>query len=304
MRHQIEAALNSACRKAQHPLFIPLVANVFFLATVAACLYSVTDRLAVLAASPTRDQHGVKPIDDTFPALSVPEETPEIVLRSLAEAKEMITALPRKDAEGNASPDYPKSLSATLAELDQWSVGHDDIDAYQAYKLAVAEDLRSEIEAAVKRLHASSIQGSDSAVTQSSYGEAGQLIALFPISDDAAVLKRASELSTVHSLTGARIEAIRRQRYNLWALGKIGSLLGWLEKKASSWTTKDNPQVVNRASDELREIDPGLLEPAAMQLYTLAITKTSEAISTSQQSDLAKRLTDPSTTTRRNLGDF
>jgi hypothetical protein len=225
-------------------------------------------------------------------------------LRSLADAKSKRATIAESDADGTAVPQYPQQLATVLADLDQWLVRKDDIDAFQQYKLELAGELRTAIENSVNRLHAECLQASDSAAAQPAYGEAGQLIALFPLADDPAILKRASELSTTHSMTAARLEAIRRQRYNLWALERIGRLLTWLEKEASSWTRKDNPQVVTRAALDLGVVDPSLLEPAAMQLYSLALSKSNEAISTGQQADLAKKLTNPALKTRRTLGDF
>ena len=291
-------------RNAQHPLFFPLAANACLLAALAAGVYSVNRRLAIIAEGRASSARVDKVSDDGLLPSLASEENPEAVLHTLAEGKEKIAAVQKQDAQGNDSPEFPQNLAAALAEIDQWAVRHEDIDAFQEYKGVVAGELRSAIEAAVGRLHLASLQGNDSTSAQESYGEAGQLIALFPLSDTLDVLKQASELSTAHSVAAARLEAIRRQRYNLWAIGKIGSLLEWLERKASSWTTKDNYQVVIRVSIDLQEIDPVLLEPAAMQLYTLAISKASEAISTTQQSDLAMRLTDPSHAKRRNLGDF
>jgi len=301
MTSLLESVLGSLREKSKHPLFYPLVANALILATIGGCLLSLQSKVGRMSS----DWAGEEPLGtNSDDGGSTPSDSSGIVLHSLREAKEKYSAIVQQDAEGNLQPDYPQKLAALLADLDQWLVRKDDIEAFQAYKITLADELRVAIKSAVERLHAACLQASDSAAAQPMYGEASQLIALFPLADDPEVLKRAATLSTEHSLTAARMEAIRRQRYNLWALEQIGGLLLWLEKGASSWTTKDNPQVVTRASLDLGAIDPALLEPASMQLYTLAISKANEAISTAQQADLAKKLTNPASKSRRTLGDF
>jgi hypothetical protein len=296
-----ESVVGAIQDKAKHPLFYPLVANALLLAAIGGCLLSLQSNVGRISSGLAGEEPFNRNSDDSSLMSS---ESSGIVLHSLEEAKEKQSAIKQRNAEDSALPDYPQKLAALLAELDQWLMRKDDIEAFQAYKITLAEELRSTIESSVSSLHSACLQSSDSATAQPLYGEASQLIALFPLADDPDVLKRASTLSTAHSLTAARLEAIRRQRYNLWALEKTGGVLLWLEKGASSWTTKDNPQVVTRASLELGAIDPALLEPAAMQLYTLAISKANEAISTAQQADLAKKLTNPATKSRRTLGDF
>jgi hypothetical protein len=291
----IEGLKTQLAEHSKHPLFYPLLANAVLLLAIALCFLSLRGGLRRLAAEWSNG-------DDVSSAGL--EGSSSVEFHSLKDAEQKRSSLKQVDTEGNPEPIDPQKLATVLAEIDQWLVKKEDIQLFQKYKLTLAEELRTAIESSVERLHASCLQASDSAAAQPLYGEAGQLIALFPLADDPEVLRRASALSTAHSLTAARMEAIRRQRYNLWALDQIGGLLTWLEKGASSWTTKDNPQVVTRASLDLGAIDPSLLEPASLQLYTLAISKANEAISTTQQTDLAKRLTNPATKTRRTLGDF
>jgi hypothetical protein len=291
----IEGLKTQLAEHSKHPLFYPLLANAALLLAIALCFLSLRGGLRRLAAEWSNGDDG---------SSAGLDGSSSVEFHSLKDAEQKRSSLKQVDAEGNPEPIDPQKLATVLAEIDQWLAKKEDIQPFQKYKLTLAEELRTAIESSVERLHASCLQASDSAAAQPLYGEAGQLIALFPLADDPEVLRRASTLSTAHSLTAARMEAIRRQRYNLWALDQIGGLLTWLEKGASSWTTKDNPQVVTRASLDLGAIDPSLLEPASLQLYTLAISKANEAISTTQQADLAKRLTNPATKTRRTLGDF
>ena len=184
-----ESVVGALQDKAKHPLFYPLVANAFILAAIGGCLLSLQSHFGRISS----DYAGEEPFGRNSDDSSVtPSDSSGIVLHSLEEAKKKHSAIVQQNAEEHALPDYPQKLAALLAELDQWLVRKDDIEAFQAYKVTLAEELRSTIESTVNTLHSVCLQSSDSAAAQPPYGEASQLIALFPLADDPDVLKRAS----------------------------------------------------------------------------------------------------------------
>jgi len=67
--------------------------------------------------------------------------------------------------------------------------------------------------------------------------------------------------------------------------------------------TRAKQQESDALVKNLGEVDPNLLEPAVMELYSYAIELTKDDLAEQEKVELAKRLTDPSIH-RKTMGDF
>jgi hypothetical protein len=217
-------------------------------------------------------------------------------LRTAAEAEEAIKKL------GDAPTTH--QIAICLLELDEWVIRPDDEQSVLRLKQGVAAQLREQVrQEVIEKLRAClSAPSGDESIRI--YGEAGQILALYPMSEDQYVIDEAKALSARRIDIANRIDVLRRQRYNQWASRQIESAIDGYNKKSSYWSPmRENGELMDSLVQSLGEIDPVLIEPAVMELYNYVIDLTKGSISEKDKIDLAKRLTDPSIS-RKTLGDF
>lgn len=227
-----------------------------------------------------------------FPLTSVEE----LELRTAADAEAAIRKL----------GDMPTAhdMASCLNELDTWVMRPDDEQRAVGLKQELAARLRVQVIKDVRdkqRACLSAATGSDAIKL---HGEAGQILALYPMSEDKGVIDEAKALSTQQVEIANRIDVLRRQRYNHWACKQIEAAIDGYNS-GSSYTSpkKENKVLIDSLVGSLGEVDPGLIEPAVMELYNYVIDLTNGSISEKEKIELAKRLTDPSLR-RKTLGDF
>jgi hypothetical protein len=101
-----------------------------------------------------------------------------------------------------------------------------------------------------------------------------------------------------------RLDALRRQRYNKWAIDQIELAINYYNVNVSKW----NPTISNRGllgplTDYLGPVDPMFLEPAVLELYNYIVDKMKGSLSEANNLEFAKWLTDPRIG-RKALGDL
>lgn len=136
--------------------------------------------------------------------------------------------------------------------------------------------------------------------------DAAQMLSLFPMAEEDEVISKAREMVVHQSELLVRIEVLRRQRYNLWAAKRIEQALNSFHKKTDYVDTKgENKELMNSLVNYMAEVDPSLLEPAAMDLYRYVLDLTKNRISGPQKAELAKALVTPNPEKpRMTLGNF
>lgn len=220
----------------------------------------------------------------------------DVQLHSLADVNEYVKKL------GDASS--AQKLSDSLAELDMWLVPSADEEAFRDLKLRIASQLRQQVENEVQIMQKAALEAGTGAEAARQYSEAGRILSLYPMSEDRAVLEKAKLLSSSQAEVANRLEVLRRQRYNYWVTEQIQNAIDGYNKGSSYWSPKkENKVLMESLVDNLKEIDPTLLEPAVMELYNYVVDLTKGSISENEKFELAKRLTEPSIK-RRTLGDF
>ena len=195
-------------------------------------------------------------------------------------------------------------LAETLATMDTWTVKAEQEEEFRQCKRKLASQLRQEVKAEVTALQNKALEAASGADGAKKLSEAGALLALYPMSEDKAVVEEAKKLSEQQSQLTIRLEVLRRQRYNRWAVEKIAEAIDGYHESESWWGPIEESQyLIDSLVETLGEVDPGLLEPVALERYNYVVTLAKRAISQEDAVYLAKRLTDPSIK-RKTLEDF
>lgn len=216
-------------------------------------------------------------------------------LHSKEDAEKLIAALGK-------APTAEKFADA-VAAVDEWVAAPEKADALHQFKAAQVAVLRQLVKKEVDLLHAQSLKADTGAKASELHAKASQVLALFPMESSKSVLEEARALSSRHAEAGSRIDVIRRQRYNAWAMTRVEETINDVNSLASSFSSADNPLIVDAAIKHLGEVDPLLLEPVVAQLYNYAVEQAKSNVTSAEQLDLGKRMIDPSIK-RRSYGDF
>jgi hypothetical protein len=228
--------------------------------------------------------------------VDIAKEPGDTKIRSFSDVKTVIDQF---------GPDAPATRIATyLADLDTWTVKPEDEARFLEFKLAVVGRLRTKVAKEVTALQEASLAAASGAEAAKRLAVAGQILSLFPMSEDSTVLNQAKLLSERQAEIAGRIDVLRRQRYNRWAADRIAAAINGYNNNSSYLSPfKENAKLVASAAKELGQIDPAMLEPAVLALYKYVIEMTNKSIAEKDKIALAKKLTS-STSARRNLGEF
>jgi hypothetical protein len=197
-------------------------------------------------------------------------------------------------------------LATLLDESNEWLPIEGDDAEFQAVRLEWLAELRRLVVQGVRSLQDEALHMPDGAGALATHARAGCLLALYPITQEDAVLNEAHSLAAAQSELLRRIELARRQRYNRWAIDQIEAALDAYHSANLSVETmgrSDDQQVVEAPVTHLAEIDPAMLEPAALGLYSYAVDLVNADVSEWWRIEFAKRLTD-SKVSRKTLEDF
>lgn len=219
----------------------------------------------------------------------------DIEVRSLAEANSIFDEL-------GDSP-TAEQLAHALATVDEWIVTPEEHESFQAFKVAKVAALRERVRAEVESLHNQALKSNNGAEALDFHAKASQVLALYPMDSTPSVLDEARSISSLHAKVAERIDDLRRQRYNAWALTCIEAALKEINATASFLMTSDNPKVIEATVKHLGEIDPVLLEPVVAQLYNHVVELAKNCVNSEQILEIGRRLIDPSLK-RKKYGDF
>ncbi len=220
---------------------------------------------------------------------------PELELHTTADAVKLVSAL--------GGMQTAEKLAECLGTVDGWIAGADEQDALQTFKVQQVDKLRALVKKELADLHDNALKAETGSKAGDFHAKASQILALYPISNAQTVLDEARQISSRHAEIGVRIDVIRRQRYNAWAMTQIEETINTVNATANSFKTSDNPKTIEATVKSLGEVDPNLLEPVVAQLYNYAVEQAKGNVSSAQQLELGKRMIDPKIR-RKGYGDF
>jgi len=196
-----------------------------------------------------------------------------------------------------------EKFAETLATIDGWVGKPEDEDSLQQFKASQVTVLRQIVKKEVELLHEQALKAETGTKSAELHAKASQILALYPMDSTKPVLDEARSLSSKHSEVGVRIDVIRRQRYNAWAMTRIEETIKAINLIATSFKTSDNPMTIDATVKQLGEVDPLLLEPVVAQLYNYAVEQAKSNVNSEQQLELGRRIIDPAIK-RKGYGDF
>ena len=138
-------------------------------------------------------------------------------LRTTEDAKGVIKKL------GNA-PNAQK-LAEALATIDSWSVSPEEQKPFTEFKTALASQLRQKAKEEVVAIQKAALESKSGSEGAEKHADAGRILSLYPMSDDPKVIAEAKRLAAQQAEIAARLEVLRRQRYNHWATEQIESAI-------------------------------------------------------------------------------
>jgi len=197
-----------------------------------------------------------------------------------------------------------ENLAKALGQLDEWLVKPEEEAAFTEFKRSQLSVLRKQIEKELHDLHTQALNAPNGEEAATIDMRAGQLLSLFPMGTEPATIVLAQKLSREHANVGTRLQSIQRQRYNQWATNRIEAAIDGYNKNASyRHPIDENPKLIESLVDNLKEVDPLLLEPVVLDLYNYVIDLTRKSVSENDSVNMAKRLSSADNK-RKSLGDF
>jgi len=195
-------------------------------------------------------------------------------------------------------------LATIISELDGWLVKPEDERKIQDRLAILIPALRKGVASEVRALQAAALRALPSSVGAKKLDEAGRILALYPMSDDPGVIKEAKQLTDSQMDAATRLDALRRQRYNRWAIVRIEQAINYYNANVSKWDPRnDNTGMLDPLVSYLGSVDPMFLEPATLELYNYIIDKMKDKLSEKNKLEFAKQLTDPKIS-RNYLGEI
>lgn len=224
------------------------------------------------------------------------EDDIEVEIHSVADAKKLIAEL--------GDEPTAQDLALSLAEIDLWIVSPEEEEAFVEFKTSMITKLQAMVVKEVTDLQQKALKADSGDQAEKLHSQAGQVLAMFPLTESPEVLEKARSLANEHSEVAVRLQVIRRQRYNQWAAERIENAINGYHANSSTLSPiAENPLLVKSCVKELAEVDPALLEPAVLELYSYVLDLTNQAIAEKDKVTLSKGLSDPKVR-RKSLGDF
>lgn len=195
-------------------------------------------------------------------------------------------------------------IAGTLGMVDSRPIAEGAAATVRELQLEWIEKLRVHVRDEAARLHREAIAAKNGGDAAAKQAEAGRVIALYPLSEKPEVLEEAKRLSAAQMGLSARLETLRRQRYNRWAVDQIEAAVDFYNHNVSRFNPfADNVVLIDKLVQLLGPVDPAALEPVALDLYNYIIERTKGSLSELNKLQLAKRLSDPAIQ-RKTMGDF
>ena len=224
---------------------------------------------------------------------TVPDDDMDVT-HNIAEANSLVVKL--------GEPSSATSMAFLLDRFYAWTITPSQVGEFSLLKNQLEARVRKAVVREVADLHAQSLACETGQKAGEKLITAGEILSLYRVTADAVVQKEAAELVCKHAEVGARLPVLQRMRYNQWAVTQIDAAIGGFNKNNKSFGADDS-LCADSLVKELLEVDPTVLDPVALDLYTYIVTKTNESVSEEWRINIAKRLTDP-TRKLKLLGEF
>jgi hypothetical protein len=207
-------------------------------------------------------------------------------LRTLNEVNMKISSL--------GSNPTARDLALAISEVDSWMIDpKSEKSAKEAIDLQV-EKLRTKVVSEVQAENQKALATTNGKDANKILNEIGLLVSLYPMGDKPEIIEQARRLTDDQRKLAIKLEGMKRLRYNQWAVKRLEQALDGFHRNSSLLNPKgENKALVDSLVKYLADIDPNLLEPAVMSLYTYVLETTREAISEADRVSLARKLTAP-----------
>ncbi|MDR3557427.1 MAG: hypothetical protein P4L55_21940 [Syntrophobacteraceae bacterium] len=211
-------------------------------------------------------------------------ENSKMTLEQLQEAAKQL-------AQSGKARDY----ADLLTQIENTAFALEDRQNVDDLQSKLVVRLRELVESEVQTLHGLALNAPNYFAGYSYFRDASATIALYPMSDEKEVIRRAEELSEKHRKVEIRLLTLRRQRYNFWAATQI--------QKALKILRNDGKEGIQPSIECLTVIEPSQMEPSVSGIYSYAVQQLMDELKKDQKAEVAKKLSDPGTE-RRTLEDF
>lgn len=234
-----------------------------------------------------------------MPVAAAPEDGSEVLadipLRTAADASAAFAAL-------GAQPTVER-LATVIADIDTWFTAPEEQESLRALQNSQIVRLRELVKKEVEAQQARARTASSGKLADEALERAAQSLALYPMSDDSKVIAEAKRLSSRQLDTAAAVESSRRQRYNSAAIDKIESAIKYFNTNPPAIRNAKNSAMIGPIADLIGPIDPFLLEPVVLDLYSSVLQQMNDNLDPEDRVRLAREMTSPARQ-RKTLRDF
>lgn len=272
---------------------IRLIVEFALIGLLTLCLFNISTSLDELKrVDKSTPKVGV--VTSPVPEDSEPIDTVE--LHTLAQVNQRFSSI-----NANAKA---QDLAVAISDVDSWMIEpKSEKFAKEAIDLQVKQ-LRSKVISEVKDESQKALSTTTGRDANKILNSIGFLVALYPMSDKPEIIEQARQLAEDQRKLAIKLEGMKRIRYNQWAVIRIEQALNGFHRNSSLWSPKkENKALVDSLVMYLAEVDPNLLEPTVLSLYTYVVETTKESISEADKLLIARRLTTPNVN-RLNFEDF
>lgn len=199
-----------------------------------------------------------------------------------------ITSLSRLQQETARLPQdaTTQAYADILGRIDDAAVASGDRSKASSLEKMLLERMRRQVDKELALHHSRALSAQNYSSALDEYKAATAVLALYPMSDEKAVVDEATSLSRRHDDVRFRIEIIRRQRYSYWAANEVQRALQDLREGGKGSRDK----AVNR----IRTIEPTILEASASALYNFSVQQVMDATKKPEdKAEIVKQLTLP-----------
>ncbi len=187
----------------------------------------------------------------------------------------------------------PDRLAALLEDCNDWHPVQGEEAAFESIRGSWIGELRELVVARVRQLQGDALRAPSGSEALRLHAQAARVLALFPVSEDEAVINQAQSLAAGQSSLLLRIEVIRRQRYNRWAVDRVDAAIRAYRAANISVEVPgrtDGPQILAAAVANLGGIEPAILDVAVLSLYQYAVETINQDLDDAERVRLARSL--------------
>lgn len=179
-----------------------------------------------------------------------------------------------------------EEFSKVITEVDEWFfVPEDEAEATKKIE-TMTQTLRNKIDKEVTGLSKEALESPNGKTAAEKMSRINTLLTLYPSPVTNVQRENLNQTTSFILSTSKRVEELQRLRYNKWAIEQIKNELLQYRKlrKVESVSdirkvlVTDKDELLKNCVDYLRVINPALLEPSALDLYSYAYGLTKDAL--------------------------